>query len=195
MRYFLTFLHVPLENIDESPFKNNSRLVGSLNDLQLFHQNIIITFIMLDCTVLGHCCRRWTFKHNSGDYKLTFHEYTLLMFHSEVNIKIKMFTALRACISHYKIKLLHLWHIVWRVKKNLFEKKGENTKFYCALGLIIFNFPTISCSFESLVLNFKRFLLKDLQWHLRKPLSQWNVRMNFVPSQIISINRVKSDRI
>lgn len=49
MRDFLTFLHVPLENIDESPFKNNSPLVGSLNDLQLFHQHIIITFIMLDC--------------------------------------------------------------------------------------------------------------------------------------------------
>lgn len=49
MRDFLTFPHVPLENIDESPFKNNSRLVGSLNDLQLFQQHIIITFIMLDC--------------------------------------------------------------------------------------------------------------------------------------------------
>lgn len=49
MRDFLTFPHAPLENIDESPFKNNSRLVGSLNDLQLFQQHIIITFIMLDC--------------------------------------------------------------------------------------------------------------------------------------------------
>lgn len=53
MRDFLTFLHVPLENIDESPFKNNSCLVGSLNDLQLFHQHIIITFIMWDC------CSAW----------------------------------------------------------------------------------------------------------------------------------------
>lgn len=61
MRDFLTFLHVPQENIDEFPFKNNSRLVGSLNDLQLFHQHIIITFIMLDCTGLGHCGKRWTF--------------------------------------------------------------------------------------------------------------------------------------
>lgn len=61
MRNFLTFLHVPQENIDESPFKNNSRLVGSLNDLQLFQQHVIITFIMLDCTGLGHCGRGWTF--------------------------------------------------------------------------------------------------------------------------------------
>jgi len=48
MRYFLTFLHVPLENIDESPFKNNSCLVGSLSDLQFYCQHIIITFIMSD---------------------------------------------------------------------------------------------------------------------------------------------------
>lgn len=47
MRDFLTFLYAPLENIDESPFKNNSRLVGSLNDLQLYHKHIIIAFIML----------------------------------------------------------------------------------------------------------------------------------------------------
>lgn len=58
MRDFLTFLHVPLENIDESPFKNNSCLVGSLNDLQLFHQHIIITFIMWDCADQGCCCTR-----------------------------------------------------------------------------------------------------------------------------------------
>ena len=55
MRDFLTFLPASQENIDESPFKNNSRLVGSLNDLQLFHPHVIITFIMLDRLGLGHC--------------------------------------------------------------------------------------------------------------------------------------------
>lgn len=55
MRVFLTFPHVPLENIDESPFKNNSCLVGSLNDLQLFHQHVIIAFITWGCADQG-CC-------------------------------------------------------------------------------------------------------------------------------------------
>ena len=74
MRYFLTFLHVPLENIDESPFKNNSCLVGSLSDLQFYCQHIIITFIMSDCA--GACMLWWEVAPAESDHRqnMDFHE-------------------------------------------------------------------------------------------------------------------------
>ena len=85
MRYFLTFLHVPLENIDESPFKNNSCLVGSLSDLQFYCQHIIITFIMSDCA--GACVLWREVAPPESDYrqKLDFHEkHSLSLFCTEI---------------------------------------------------------------------------------------------------------------
>lgn len=130
MRDFLTFLHVPLENIDESPFKNNSRLVGSLNDLQLFHQHIIIAFIMLDCTGLGHCGRRWTFSHTIEAIKSLSYVNTLSLCSAQkLTPQEKSLQLLEWCISQHKTKPVALTvHCLISERKPI-RGEGENTKF------------------------------------------------------------------
>ncbi len=141
MRDFLTFLHVPLENIDESPFKNNSRLVGSLNDLQLFHQHIIITFIMLDCTALGHCGRRWTFYHTIEVIKSLFYVNTLYLYCTQkLTSKEKSLQILKWCINHYKTKPV-AFRMNYLIKENLLS----------------LTFPPYPSTLKLLVLNFSHF--------------------------------------
>lgn len=124
MRDFLTFLHVPLENIDESPFKNNSSLVGSLNDLQLFHQHIIITFIMLDRTGLSHCGRRWTLYHNIEAIKSLLSMNTLYLCSTQkLTSQENILQLLKWCITTIKLNVACMVHCLISEQKKLLEEE------------------------------------------------------------------------